>query len=74
MTVFSGLDISLELVVRELTPNPDPYLWSSDKIKVLEPFLRPFCTITWTRESGKKYGVLNDSFKRYIDSQKVKYG
>ena len=43
-------DLCLEL---EIIPprgiEPNPYLFNNQKIKILEPFLRKICTISWVR-------------------------
>lgn len=48
-----NLDLTIELIEVCKTGNSNrelnPYLWNSEKINVLEPFLRKFCTISWMR-------------------------
>lgn len=45
--VKRDLNLIIELLVTNKVQNPNPYLFNSSEIKILEPFLRKICTISW---------------------------
>jgi len=43
-----NLDLTIKMIVTGKS-KPNPYLFNSQQIKILEPFLRKICTISWIR-------------------------
>jgi len=48
-SIRKNLDLTIEVGHTNPDVKPNPYLFNSEKITVLEPFLQKICTISWVR-------------------------